>query len=338
MTARTGNTALDNITRGLDRTTIPRLAPALGFEGDQDYLHQVELWKKWISWELEDPLVFKEENEHEKFKKRVLYVYKQAAMALRFWPEIWVDAADWCYVNGLEKDGDSFLAQGFAANPESCLIAFKQADRLESALSSELGLAEKGTIVRAPYAKLLDALYDLTNQMKVREARELAKLEESSAIDAQIGAIIGSSEDDEDDAADKAAREAEKANKTKAIRQGYEIQTQLLRRIISFAWVALMRAMRRVQGKGAAKTEVGGSRQIFAEARKRGKITSDVYVASALIEWRVYKDPAGTKIFERGTKLFPEDEGFILEYLKHLISLGDTTSNFPPYTWCMLRY
>jgi cleavage stimulation factor subunit 3 len=104
------------------------------------------------------------------------------------------------------------------------------------------------------------------------------------------------------------------------------LEGKVLNRTISFAWIALMRAMRRVQGKGAPKTAVGGSRQIFADARQRGRITSDVYVASALIEHHVYKDPAGTKIFERGAKLFPEDSNFILEYLKHLLSIGDTTS------------
>lgn len=62
------------------------------------------------------------------------------------------------------------------------------------------------------------------------------------------------------------------------------------------------------------------------DARQRGQLTSDVYVVSALIEHHVYKDVAGTKIFERGAKLFPEDEVFILEYLKHLMSTGDTTS------------
>jgi cleavage stimulation factor subunit 3 len=89
-----------------------------------------------------------------------------------------------------------------------------------------------------------------------------------------------------------------------------------------------MRAMRRVQGKGKVGATVGGSRQIFNDARIRGKITSDVYVASALIEHNVYKDAAGTKIFERGAKLFPEDEVFLLEYLKHLSSIGDTTSMY----------
>jgi cleavage stimulation factor subunit 3 len=327
MSARSANTAMENITRGLIRTTLPRLPPAHGFDGEQEYMQQVDFWKKWISWEQEDPLVLKTE-EPEAYKARVLYLYKQAAMALRFWPETWVDAAEWCFSNGLDKDGDTFLNDGIAANPESCLLAFKKADRLESALATDeagKGPAEQGAVVRAPYDKLLETLYDLIKQLKAREAADMVRLDESLAIDASISAIV-SKDDEEEEEAEKKAREADKANKTKVIQQGYASQAHLISRTISFAWIALMRAMRRVQGKGAVKDVVGGSRQIFADARARGKITSDVYVASALIEHHVYKDPAGTKIFERGAKLFPEDEVFILEYLKHLLSIGDTTS------------
>jgi cleavage stimulation factor subunit 3 len=327
MSARSANTAMENITRGLIRTTLPRLPPAHGFDGEQEYMQQVDFWKKWISWEQEDPLVLKTE-EPEAYKARVLYLYKQAVMALRFWPETWVDAAEWCFSNGLDKDGDTFLNDGIAANPESCLLAFKKADRLESTLATDeagKGPAEQGAVVRAPYDKLLETLYDLIKQLKAREAADMVRLDESLAIDASISAIV-SKDDEEEEEAEKKAREADKANKTKVIQQGYASQAHLISRTISFAWIALMRAMRRVQGKGAVKDAVGGSRQIFADARARGKITSDVYVASALIEHHVYKDPAGTKIFERGAKLFPEDEVFILEYLKHLLSIGDTTS------------
>jgi cleavage stimulation factor subunit 3 len=329
MSARSANTAMDNITRGLVRTTLPKLPPAPGFDGDLEYQQQVDIWKKWIAWELEDPIALKDD-EPEEFKKRIIYTYKQAVMALRFWPEIWVEAAEWCYANGRDTDGDTFLDDGIAANPESCLIAFKKADRLESRLSiedAEKGAAEKGAIVRAPYDKLLDNLYGILAELKERENKEMAKLEESLALDASISAIISKAEDeDEESEAEKAVREAGKAVKTKAIEARYASQARVMWRTISFAWIALMRAMRRVQGKGAVKDVIGGSRQIFADARARGKITSDVYVASALIEHHVYKDPAGTKIFERGAKLFPEDEVFILEYLKHLSSIGDITS------------
>jgi cleavage stimulation factor subunit 3 len=302
----------------------------LGFEGDQEYLQQIDLWKKWIAWEQEDPLVLKDDDAAT-YKQRVLYIYKQALMALRFWPELWVDAAEWCYNNGLDKEGDEFLTDGVAANPESCLVAFKKADRIESTLpvaEADKSVAEKGAIVRAPYDQILTTLYGMVQQIKAREAKDLAKLDESDALDATISAIISRAEDDdaEENAAEETAKAAKKASQTKAISDGYAMQTELLARTISFVWIALMRAMRRVQGKGNPKGDVGGSRQIFADARKGGKCTSDVYVAAALIEHHVYKDPAGTKIFERGAKLFPEDAGYALEYLKHLLSIGDTTS------------
>ncbi|RDW67856.1 hypothetical protein BP6252_09252 [Coleophoma cylindrospora] len=333
MSARSANTALENITRGLLRTTLPKLAPALGFEGDQEYLNQVVLWQRWIEWEQDDPLVLKTD-ELETYKQRVLYVYKQALMALHFWPEMWVNAAEWCFANGLEKEGDTFLNDGIVANPESCLLAFKKADRIESTLSTEeadKGLAEKGAIVRASFDKLLDSLYDLIKQLKARETRDIARLEASVRVDDSINAIIANTTEEDDDedndkTAAKQAAEAAKSKQISAIKQGYNMQSQLLSRTISYAWIALMRAMRRVQGKGAVRDPVGGSRQIFSDARARGKITSDVYVASALIEHNVYKDAAGTKIFERGAKLFPEDETFILEYLKHLLAIGDTTN------------
>jgi cleavage stimulation factor subunit 3 len=336
MSARSANTALENITRGIIRTTLPKLPPALGFDGDQEYLQQVELWKKWIAWEQEDPLVLKEE-EPEIYKQRVLYVFKQAVMALRFWPEVWADAADWCFANGLESDGDSFLNDGVSANPESCLITFKKADRLETTLSTneaDKGPAEHGEIIRAPYDKLLDTLYDMIKRLKTREAQDLAKLEESAALDASISAIISKAEDDEDEKeADIKARAAAKASQTKAIQQGYAMQAQLISRTLSFAWIALMRSMRRVQGKGQPKDPlVGGMRKIFADARQRGRLTSDVYVVAALLEHHVYKEAAGTKIFERGAKLFPEDVNFTLEYLKHLVSIGDITSRHFPNT------
>ncbi|OWP04685.1 hypothetical protein B2J93_5704 [Marssonina coronariae] len=331
MSARSANTALENITRGIARTTLPRLPPAPGFEGDQDYLQQVQLWKGWIQWEQEDPLALKAD-EPEVYKQRVLYIYKQAVMALRFWPEIWADAADWCFNNGLEKDGDTLLNDGFLANPESCLVAFKKADRLESTLATaeaDKDLAERGVIVRAPFDQLLDTLYEMYKSVKVRENLELDKIDEQpyvDPVDASIRAITNAEEDEEDNDAEREYRETAKAARRKVVKDNFSAQSELLSRTISFTWIALMRAMRRVQGKGSPKDAVGGVRKVFADARGRGKITSDVYVAAALIEHHVYKDPAGTKIFERGAKLFPEDARFTLEYLKHLLSINDTTN------------
>lgn len=101
MTARSAQSALENnITRGLIRSNLPQLPPALGFEGDRDYQQQVDIWKRWIQWEQDDNLVLKAD-EPDLYKQRVIYVYKHCVMALRFWPEIWVEAAEWCFANGL---------------------------------------------------------------------------------------------------------------------------------------------------------------------------------------------------------------------------------------------
>ncbi|KAG0133406.1 hypothetical protein HOY82DRAFT_641056 [Tuber indicum] len=58
---------------------------------------------------------------------------------------------------------------------------------------------------------------------------------------------------------------------------------------------------------------------------KRGNINSDVYVASALIEYHCYKHPAALKIFGRGRRIFPDDENFVLEYLKFLVAINNIT-------------
>ncbi|KAI9830215.1 MAG: mRNA 3'-end-processing protein rna14 [Phylliscum demangeonii] len=333
MTARSSNTELDNITQGLQRTTLPRFPPAVGFDGEAEYMRQVELWNKWIRWEKDDPLVLKDEDVAA-YRARVVYVFKQAVMALRFWPEIWFEAAEFCFQHGLEKDGNEFLAHGIAANPESCLLAFKRGDRLEMTLpteESEQGLKRRGAAVREPYDALLNALYALISQAKTREAQDLARIEQAAAKlrdDALDGKLAHRDDDDDDDNEDEddAERESTKKAQLHAVQEGSAAQVRTLSRTISFAWIGLMRAMRRVQGKGSLNGPIGGSRQIFTDARKRGRLTSDVYVASALIEHHCYKDPAATKIFERGMKLFPEDEGFALEYLKHLLSMNDITN------------
>ncbi|KAI9875653.1 MAG: mRNA 3'-end-processing protein rna14, partial [Watsoniomyces obsoletus] len=167
MTARQAYHQLSNLTTGLKRTTRPRLPPALGYEGDENFQYQLNLWQDWISWEKEDPLVLKDD-EPEVYRKRILYAYKQSLMALEFWPEMWYSAAEFCFENGLESEGAQFLEQGLAANPESPLLAFKQADRLETTTqndeSKDPGAKERMKNVREPYDKVLDALYALVKK------------------------------------------------------------------------------------------------------------------------------------------------------------------------------
>ncbi|KAL8679265.1 MAG: hypothetical protein Q9186_004456 [Xanthomendoza sp. 1 TL-2023] len=331
MTARGSFIELSNITRGLRRTTIAKLPPALGFDGDREYGEQLEIWKRWIQWEKDDHLILKEgtEEERKQWRTRVVFVYKQAVMDMRFWPELWYEAAEYCFQNDLDHDGNDFLTYGVQANPESCLLAFRRADRVELTTTNgdgDDGIVRRGAAVREPYDKVLDALYELITKTKARETQEIAKVEAQSAVnDEQVqNGNHGNEDDDDDDDAD--SNEKRKAAQIEAVKGVTAMQIRVLTKTITFVWIALMRAMRRVQGKGKINDKIGGSRQIFNDARKRGRLTHDIYVASAMIEYHCYEPEATKKIFERGLKLFPEDEMFALEYIKHLTLTNDHTN------------
>jgi cleavage stimulation factor subunit 3 len=195
----------------------------------------------------------------------------------------------------------------------------------------------KGEAVRAPFDSVLKELYDLTIKMKTREEQSIARTREAFAAQqaAEEAARANANKDfDDEDGEDvesaqrSKAREEALQTQIKNISAGYDVQIKTLKKTISYAWIALMRSMRRIQGKGAPNATPPGFRGIFAEARKKGKLLSDAYVASALIEHHCYQDPASTKIFDRGMKLFPDDEHFALEYIKHLVKLNDLTSGF----------
>ena len=326
MTARTAYTQLQNMTRDLRRTSKPCLPPAAGFEGHVEYMQQVGLWKQWIEWEKEDNLVLKDED-LALYRSRILFTYKQALMALQFWPEMWYDAVEFCLSNGLEADGMKLLNHGIAANTESPILAFMLADRIEASTqkdeSTDPGSKERMKKIREPYDRLLDALYDLIKKVSAREKQDIQQVE---LVATSNGDVDGDGED-EINASNVAAKKAAIDSEIEAIRKGAQAQTGILSLMISHAWLALMRATRRVIGKGSpGEKGPQGFRLIFTEARKRGKLTSDFYVESARIEWQCYRDPAGTKILERGMKLFPEDDYLPLQYVQHLFDIQDVTN------------
>ncbi|GAW13291.1 hypothetical protein ANO14919_026720 [Xylariales sp. No.14919] len=332
MTARSANTALDNITRGLRRTALPRLPPVPGFDGDQEFLEQVKLWKAWVAWEREDPLVLRSED-LASYQQRILHVYKHALMALRFWPEMWVEAAEWCFENGIAKDGKdtglSFLVDGVVANPESVLLALKHADHIEltqRAGEDEQAKAALAQAVRAPYDKVLDTLYEMIKKLKEKESSAVAKIKEDAASELAANETAGGDEDDDEgEIKENSTSTIPKQDRIKAVQDGFAVQIQMLSQQISYLWIALARAFRRFQGQGKSSPPTG-LRGIFTEARGKGRLTSEVYIAIAHIEWDVYQDPVATKIFERGSRLFPESEHFFVEYLKHLHARRDFTN------------
>jgi cleavage stimulation factor subunit 3 len=320
MTARQAYHQLNNITNGLRRSTQPQLPPVLGYQGDVEFQEQIALWNAWIDWEKDDPLVLKDEDPSA-YQGRVLYVYKQALMALQFWPVMWYSAADFCFENNLTSEAVTFLEQGIAANPESPLLACKLADRLETTTqndeTSDPGAKERMKKVRQPYDNVVEALYTLHKAVSQREQEDVQRIETEAEFPNGDGA------DDEVNAANVAAKKANVDAQIKVVKDAAQAELELLNKLISHAWISIARATRRIQGKGDGSS---GFRGIFNEARKRGKLTSDFYVECAAIEWQCYQDKTGAKILERGMKLFPDDGYLPLQYIKYLFETNDVTN------------
>lgn len=324
MDARAAYNQLQNLTKNIERTSRPHMPPALGYAGDLEYQEQVRLWKEWIHWERGDPLVFKEDKP-EAYLDRVVFTYKQALMALQFWPEMWYDAAEFCLANGREEQGLGLLNQGFASNPESALLAFKLADHLEATTANDnpndSGAKSRMKTVREPYDKVLDALYAVDKKTEARMQAEIQRIQSSIS-----STQLPTEAEDELDPSNNADKKATTDEQVVAVQTRGKAQSEMLNKIISHVWVALMRATRRIQGKGLPSEKGAGFRTIFNEARKRGKLTPEFYVETALIEWNCYRDATGTRILERGVKLYPDDAYLPLKYIKHLIAKDDITN------------
>ena len=336
MQARTAKTQLDQKIEGLDRASLPTLPPLYGCAGEDEFATQVEKWRSWIAWEKEDPLILKDEDPA-LYRQRIIYVFKQATMQLRFYPGIWFDAASWCYEQlgeEMEKQGDDFLDKGIEACPESVLLTLKKADRVESGLergNDDDAAIRNGQKLDPVFEHCHAALYALNDKLKTRLGKELAKvkayfdtLPDDDSAEDQPRSPSPSSDDDGPRKPQTKSQLLEA--QTKALTTSAQHQQDTLKRTISYLWVAKLRAFRRIQGQGKPKDAKKGFRGVFAEARPRGQLTSEVYIASALMEWVCYQDKSAEKIFERGLKLFPTDEVFALEYIKHLISNNDETN------------
>ncbi|CAJ0945592.1 unnamed protein product, partial [Mesorhabditis belari] len=131
---------MEHVCRGLNRQTI-----SVPPRGTATEMKQVELWKKYIGWEKENPT---ETEEYSGYAKRVIYAYEQALLCLGFYPDIWYECAQFMQqaAKTLEEKGDVKSSQQMTDDiiklyeraigekglqKESQLLYFAYADYLE---------------------------------------------------------------------------------------------------------------------------------------------------------------------------------------------------------------
>ncbi|QSL65933.1 hypothetical protein MERGE_003070 [Pneumocystis wakefieldiae] len=293
MMARTAWKDMASITSGFRATNIPKVP--VWTEKD---VEEVEQWKKWIEWEMSDPLDLKLKPA---IVTRVKYAYKQAMINLRFFPEIWFSAVEYWLSLNEEKEAIEIMKNGIAANPTSYLLHFQFADFLEQ--------NKKFSEMRTIYETLIENL-----------SKEFKKI--SCCMEDRIYEVSKYLEyvTPQDPVEEGEIQKLTPKKEIQNIQKRGEEELNKLTKNISVVWSVFMRAVRRTEGIKAA-------RQIFGKARKVPNQAYHIYVASALMEYHCSKDSTiASKIFDLGLKSFGNDPDFVLHYLTFLININDDTN------------
>ncbi|KAI9304476.1 hypothetical protein BJ944DRAFT_256292 [Cunninghamella echinulata] len=299
MTARTALRESRPFTDNLIRNTIPKKP-----QWTEKEIEQLNLWKRYIQWEKGNPLHLEEKNA---IIDRVSYVYQQAFLVLRFYPEIWYDYAMYYIELSKPEKALSILKQAMDILPTSLLVHFAYTEICES--RKMLDEAKQG------FDSILENLDNEIEKLKESVQVEVNKLTqrlEQERASMNLG-------DDIDGELREQLREKERRIK----KEQDELEDQLKEQVddimqrCSLVWIAYMRFARRTDGIKAA-------RALFSRARKTSNRTYHVFIASALMEYHNSKDATvAGKIFGLGNKSFADNEAYVCEYLDFLIQMND---------------
>ncbi|KAJ2882824.1 mRNA 3'-end-processing protein rna14, partial [Coemansia asiatica] len=362
MTARTAlretNRMWDVIKRSQPPHGLP--IPAKWTRREVEYL---DAWKKYLKWELSNPLRLEDTSA---LHKRVVYAYNQACMALRFYPEVWIEFADYLLSHEQPNEALDKLESASHILPDSLAVQFayaEMAERLRQLQVSKQVYTQVVSATRAEIEKTSEKyalkLEKLDKQIKALAAKKDAEEDEDAmqgVVDGADSLAILSSDSDSDndslmpesnngivDDASEASffgnsnnngdDEEEPLTRVERDRKAIEKRIKKVK----------ARMERRLEEKRetytltwimylrySQRTEgIESVRQLLRQVRNEpaGFITYHVYVAVALMEYHIAKKPViAGKLFELCAKSYSDQPDFIAEYMSYLINSGDDTN------------
>ncbi len=170
MAARSGFKELTNLFKQFNRHKSPRLPSWTSSE-----IQSQKAWKKWIKWELTNPL---ELNDPKEVQKRVIYAYQQALSSNRFVPEMWYDATQYTFSIENKELGMKFITDGIAANPTSYALTFYVAEVYEQQGNTEA--------VRTAYSSLITQLKKKLAALELADEAEKTETEYRKELSVNI--------------------------------------------------------------------------------------------------------------------------------------------------------
>ncbi|KAJ3105305.1 mRNA 3'-end-processing protein rna14 [Physocladia obscura] len=306
MTARTAFRELKIITAPIDAAQ-PTWLPSTTTWSETDF-DLLRAWKRLIAWEKSNPL---RTEDMSIVSSRVVYAYKSSLLMMRYFPELWHDAARYLIDLGKTDEAVAVLHQAVEAIPRSLLLNFALAE-LEESLKKNFD----------DIAKIFDTLISNLEEWVVEVNRKYDQ-ERDTLLTLLRGSEVNVDTSDWDGERREQERDKEKernAEVEQKVEKARKKKLQHIKEAWSLAWVVYMRVARRAQN-------VSQARKLFKLARKSDLCTFHVYVASALMEYYSSKDVViACKIFELGMKAFAEDASlpqFVCHYLDFLIQMND---------------
>jgi len=244
---------------------------------------------------------------------------------LRFYPQMWYEASSYLSEVGKSDEALAMLKQGAETVPTSLLLNLQLAELHESRGQLE----DAKNLFEGLVTKLEEELTQMDNQLELEKKKTL---EDLHALDAAQDLENQVSVQDGEEREKRRQRDKLAVDRLDQKRANIMVPKK---RALSLVWIFYMRFCRRAENVKAA-------RAVFSRARKSPFCMSHVFVASALMEHYISKDPAvAGRVFELGLKTLAtgateerseaeEDEltTYILEYLDWLMHQNDENSTF----------
>jgi len=312
MTARMMWKELRKLTDGINKNLLPR--PVKWTERE---LHQLEQWKRYIRWEISNPLNLEDPAV---LSARVTWTYKQALLSMRFYPEIWFEAATYSFDIGRVDEAVAQLKNACEIMPVSFLLHFAYAEMEENRRNFKESRAVYESLVKNLTSKIEEMNKKVDDEVQAAKA---ALQTEQQLLDGGSGSNKKVRDIEEVDGEMRERERDELRKRTKELQQYEKLARKEVEEMIKgcgLAWIMFMQFVRRTEGTSQW-------RQIFSRARRSNGCPYQVYIAAALMEYHCTKDSSiAGKVFELGYKTFSDETAYVDQYLEFLIQLNDDSN------------
>ncbi|KAH9811625.1 hypothetical protein DFH28DRAFT_1084886 [Melampsora americana] len=302
MAARAALRDMKTLTDNLLRPKVP-VKP--NWKRIEDH-RSLEQWKTYLQWEEKNPL---ELTDKAALNARIQYAYRQAAMHMRFYCEIWYLFGH--HLRKMEKTEEALLTlhSGLTANSTSMVLTYAIVE-IQETLKNYSVCTEAFKALIDHYHSEIDEI-NKTIEKEIAHGIPIIESKTANGVDHEVTHELTEEEQQ------RARQEEELRTNVTSL---YKPKIDELREAAASVWITEMRFARRTEG-------IKPARAVFTRARKSPYLTRHVFEASAMMEYHWNKEASvATKVFDLGLKSFSEDVEYVLNYLDFLISLNDDSN------------